>query len=149
MLQIYHMHTCYKQSERTPHPELGAMVAKFLGSPDSDLPSFVRMGPTGNAGAGYLGPQYEPFSVGRDGKLPYFTDAYASPEAEKRRTGLLDFMEQEFAKDHEARPFESHRTAKDRAYRLLRAKAVFDVSKDWPAARDRYGDTEFGRGCFL
>ena len=54
---IYHMHTCYKQSERTPHPEIGAMIAKYLGRPDADLPSFVRMGPCGNAGAGYLGPQ--------------------------------------------------------------------------------------------
>src|SRR6516164_1613462 len=38
---IYHMHTCYKMSERTPHPEIGAMVAKFLGQPEADLPSFV------------------------------------------------------------------------------------------------------------
>ncbi len=53
---IYHMHTCYKMSERTPHPEIGAVVAKYLGKPEADLPSFVRMGPTGNAGAGFLGP---------------------------------------------------------------------------------------------
>src|SRR5215216_3688791 len=46
---IYHMHTCYKQAERTPHPELGAMIAKYLGQDDADVPSFVRMGPTGNA----------------------------------------------------------------------------------------------------
>lgn len=39
---IYHMHTCYKQSERMPHPEIGAMIAKYLGNPDSDLPSFTR-----------------------------------------------------------------------------------------------------------
>src|SRR5437773_7238372 len=50
---IYHMHTCYKMAERTPHPELGAMIAKFLGSTDADLPSFVRTNSTGNAGAGY------------------------------------------------------------------------------------------------
>jgi hypothetical protein len=48
---IYHMHTCYRQSERVPHPELGAMVAKFLGNPESELPSFVRIGSTGNAGS--------------------------------------------------------------------------------------------------
>src|SRR5436305_8100801 len=30
---IYHMHTCYKQSERMPHPEIGAMIAKYLGNP--------------------------------------------------------------------------------------------------------------------
>ncbi len=72
---IYHMHTCYRMSERMPHPEIGAMIARYLGRPDADLPSFVRIGPCGNAGAGYLGPRYEPFSLDRDGRLPYFTDA--------------------------------------------------------------------------
>src|SRR6476660_3995914 len=37
---IYHMHTCYRQSERVPHPEIGAMVARYLGRPEDDLPSF-------------------------------------------------------------------------------------------------------------
>src|SRR5262245_50320444 len=79
---IYHMHTGYKQSERVPHAEIGAMIAKYCGNPDSDLPSFIRMGPTGNAGSGYLGPTYQPFSIGRDGRLPYFTDSYLGPEAD-------------------------------------------------------------------
>src|SRR6185437_5104763 len=35
---IYHMHTCYKMSERTPHPEMGAMIANYLGQQDADLP---------------------------------------------------------------------------------------------------------------
>jgi hypothetical protein len=146
---IYHMHTGYKMSERVPHPELGAMVARYLGQAAADLPSFVRMGPTGNAGAGYLGPKYEPFSLGRDNRLPAFTQPYLTPEAERRRGDLLRFMEQEFARGHQADPFESHRLAKERAWRLLRAKRVFDIGKDWPKYRDRYGDTDFGRGCLL
>src|SRR3954453_3457871 len=77
---IYHMHTCYRMQERVPHPEIGAVIAKYLGSPDADLPSFVRMGSTGNAGAGYLGPQYEPFHIGRDGRLPTFSDPLAAPQ---------------------------------------------------------------------
>jgi hypothetical protein len=146
---IYHMHTCYKQSERTPHPELGAVVARFLGDPGADLPTFVRMGPTGNAGAGYLGPKYEPFSLDRNGRLPYFTNSYLTPEADRRRSDLLRAVEKEFAPDHPADPYESHRLAKERAYRLLRAKPVFDIAKDWEKAKDRYGDTEFGRGCLM
>jgi hypothetical protein len=146
---IYHMHTCYKQSERTPHPELGAVIAKFNGDPGTDLPTFIRMGPTGNAGAGYLGPAYEPFSLGRDGRMPSFTSPYKSPEAEERRADLFRLVEDEFASAHATEPFESHRTAKERAWRLLRAKGVFDTSKDWPKAKDRYGDTDFGRGCFM
>jgi hypothetical protein len=146
---IYHMHTCYKMAERTPHPEIGAMVARYLGPEDSDLPTFVRMGPVGNAGAGYLGPRYEPFSLGRAGELPYFTSPYVDEKAHQRRADLLRFMEGEFGREHRAEPFESHRLAKERSWRLLRAKGVFDVSKEWPRARDRYGDTAFGRGCFL
>lgn len=146
---IYHMHTCYKMAERTPHPELGAVIARFLGRPADDLPSFVRMGPAGNGGAGYLGPQYEPFSLDRSGRLPYFTEPLLPADAEKRRGDLLRFMEDEFAREHKAEPFASHRLAKERAWRLLRAKHVFDIRKDWPAQRERYGDTDFGRGCFL
>jgi hypothetical protein len=146
---IYHMHTCYKMSERTPHPEIGAVIAKFNGNPDADLPSFVRMGSTGNGGAGYLGPKYEPFGIDRTGRLPYFTSPYLSDENEKKRADLFRMVEDEFAMDHKAEPFDSHRTGKERAWRLLKAKGVFDVSKEWEKAKDRYGDTEIGRGCFM
>jgi uncharacterized protein DUF1501 len=146
---IYHMHTCYKMAERTPHPEIGAVIAKYLGPAGADLPSFVRMGPVGNAGAGYLGPHYEPFSLDRDGRLPYFTTPYADAKADQRRGDLLRFMEEEFAREHKAAPFASHRLGKERAWRLLRAKSAFDIKKEWPKYRDRYGDTPFGRGCML
>jgi hypothetical protein len=146
---IYHMHTCYKQLERTPHPEIGAMIAKYLGQKDADLPSFVRMGPVGNAGSGYLGPNYEPFSIGRDGKLPTFTGSYLTPEAEERRNQLLVAMEEERKALDTAEIFDSHRIAKERAWRVLRAKSVFDISKEWPAHESLYGRTNFGRSCFL
>src|SRR6478672_10907820 len=82
---IYHMHTCYKMAERTPHPEIGAVVARYLGRPGDDLPSFVRMGPTSNGGSGYLGPQYEPFGLDHTGRLPYFTAPYVDAQADQRR----------------------------------------------------------------
>jgi hypothetical protein len=143
------MHTCYKMNERTPHPEIGAVIAKFNGNPDADLPSFVRMGSTGNGGAGYLGPAYEPFGIGRDGRLPSFTSPYLADADEQKRADLFRFVEDEFTSSHKATPYESHRTAKERAWRVLKAKGVFDTSKDWPKAKDRYGDTELGRGCFM
>ena len=54
-----------------------------------------------------------------------------------------------FAREHKAEPFESHRLAKEKSWRLLRAKSAFDISKEWPKYQDRYGDTDFGRGCLL
>ncbi|MBI1916867.1 MAG: DUF1501 domain-containing protein [Planctomycetes bacterium] len=146
---IYHMHTCYKMSERTPHPEIGAVIAKYLGQPEANLPSFVRMGSTGNGGSGYLGPQYEPFGLDHTGRLPYFTAPYVDAQADQRRADLLRFLEDVYAREHKAVPFASHRLAKEKAWRLLRAKATFDISKEWPKYRDRYGDSDFGRGCLL
>jgi hypothetical protein len=146
---IYHMHTCYKQSERMPHPELGAMIAKYLGNPDADLPSFVRMGSVGNAGAGYLGPRYEPFHIGRDGRLPSFADPLSAPAVQTRRTDLLNFMEQQHSQEHRAEAYESHRQAEQRALRLMRARQVFNIQSEWPRAQERYGNTDFGRSCFM
>src|SRR5262249_3727558 len=119
---IYHMHTCYRQSERVPHPEIGAMIAKYLGQPDADLPSFVRMGSTGNGGSGSVGRRYEPFHIGRDGRLPTFTSPYLSDAAAQRRGDLLRFMEDEFSQAHRADPFQSHRMSEERSWRLLRAR---------------------------
>src|SRR5436305_482127 len=86
----------------------------------------------GMAGAGYLGPKYEPFHLDRTGRLPYFTSGLTSEETQKRRGNLLEFMEEEFGQERKAEPFESHRLAKQRSWRLLRAKDAFDVSKEWP-----------------
>ena len=146
---IYHMHTCYKQNERMPHPEIGAMIAKYLGNPDADLPSFVRMGSTGNAGAGYLGPRYEPFHIGRDGRLPYFSDPTGNADSRERRTELLNFMESQHAQTHRAEAYESHRQAEQRALRLMRARQIFNIQDEWPRAQARYGNTDFGRSCFM
>lgn len=146
---IYHMHTCYKMSERVPHPEIGAVIARYNGDVGADLPTFVRTGSTGNSGAGYLGPSVEPFTVERSGRLGGFAGSNAAPESDQRKKDLFRFMETEFARNHTAEPFESHRLAKERAWRLLKAKEAFDITKEWPAAKERYGDTDFGRGCFM
>ncbi len=128
---IYHMHTCYKMSERTPHPEIGAMIAKYLGNPDADLPSFVRMGPAGNAGAGYLGPNYEPFSIDRDGRLPYFTSPYTTEAGRgtPRRPAAL----------HGAgvRPRSQGRAVREpsagqgEVVAAAPGQAAFDITKEW------------------
>jgi hypothetical protein len=125
------------------------MIAKYLGNPDADLPSFVRMGSVGNAGAGYLGPRFEPFHIGRDGRLPTFSDPTGTPAARERRSDLLNFMESQHAQEHRAEAYESHRQAEQRALRLMRARQVFNIQNEWPRAQERYGNTDFGRSCFM
>jgi hypothetical protein len=147
---IYLMHTGQTPLPTVSHPELGAMCAKYLGDPNSDLPNFIRMGSTGNAGAGFLGPQYQPFSISRDGRAGgYFFGNNLTPDVEQRRNDLLRFVEQDFAKERKAEPFEAHRMARERTWRVMSRRSVFDVEAEWTTAKARYGDTEFGKRCFM
>jgi hypothetical protein len=149
---IRSMHIGHKLEANINHPELGAIIAKFHGNPDADLPSCINLGGIGYGGAGgsgFLGPKYQPFAVSRDGRLPSFTSSYLNAESDQRRSELLRFMEGEFSQDHKADPFAAHRLAKEKAWRLLAAKGIFDSTQEWAKYRDLYGPTEFGRGCLM
>src|SRR6478672_2023025 len=54
------MHTGYKASANVRFPEMGAVVAKYHGTVGGDLPDFVKVSSNGDAGAGFLGPKYQP-----------------------------------------------------------------------------------------
>jgi len=148
----YLMHTGYTREAFVRHPEIGAMVAKYLGRENDDLPSFIQLGIGGgesspNAGAGFLGPNYLPFHVGRAGRLPENTSPYATTEADERRNNLLRFVDEEFGRGQGALALPAQRAAQERSRRLLQARSVFDVSSEWERQRDRYGDNDFGRNC--
>lgn len=149
----YAMHCGYKPEIGVNHPEIGAMISRYVPATNTDLPSFIQMVPGGqsgpNAGSGYLGPQYQPFRMGDGGKMPSFTGAYTKPDEEQKRADLLRFMHGEFAKDHKADPIEAHMNAKERAWRLLKAKDAFNIDAEWEKHKDLYGDSKFGRSCML
>src|SRR5947208_12279059 len=55
------LHTGQLPSDAVAYPALGSLLAKELGDPDQDLPSYVTVSPPplfGGIGAGFLGPQY-------------------------------------------------------------------------------------------
>src|SRR5436853_1888484 len=61
---IYLMHTGYRPSATIRYPEAGAIVAKYQGVEGADLPNFVKVFSQADAGAGFLGPKYQPFGIG-------------------------------------------------------------------------------------
>src|SRR5688572_2961014 len=82
---IYLMHTGYRPAATVRFPEIGAIVAKYQGRPGSDLPSFIKVSSVGDAGAGFLGPKYLPFSIGSEGGLPPFSTSNLDSQMEERR----------------------------------------------------------------
>ncbi len=145
----YQMHTGYIPAGSVKHPSLGSTITQQLGDPDSELPSFVSIGST--QGAGFLGTEYDPFSVANPGQLPSNVALTTSRERFGRRRRLLDRLETRFAETGAKPLVESHQAIYGKSTRLVLSPEVraFDISDEKPSLRSRYGDSRFGRGCLL
>jgi hypothetical protein len=143
------MHTGYRPAANVRFPEIGAIAAKYLGREQSDLPSFVKISSNGDAGAGYLGPKYQPLSLNHDGQLPTFAKNHMEPKKELRRHELRDFIEDLYAQEHRAETARMHREAYAAARRLQNALGVFKFEEEWPKFESLYGDSLIGKGLML
>lgn len=146
---IHLMHTGYGPSANVRYPEIGAICAKFLGREQPDLPNFIKISSNGDSGAGFLGPNYQPFGLDHDGRLPPFAASTLDPKVEERRNELRNFVEESFAVDRKVEVARMHQEAYESVRRLQKTLKVFDVEQEWQKNRDLYGDSKIGRGCML
>ena len=146
---IYLMHTGYRQEANVRFPEIGAIVARYQGRERSELPNFIKVSTVGNAGSGFLGPRYLPFSIGSEGGLPPFSGSSLDATVEQRRHEWRTFLEERFAAEHSVDVARMHREAYEAARRLNGVKNVFKIDDEWEKYRDLYGDSAFGRRCLL
>jgi hypothetical protein len=165
------MRTGYQPTGPIQYPTLGSLVAKELGAEDAPLPNFVSIGPyrffnVAAYGPGFLGPQYAPLIVA-DGNQFFQQQGRTYEQALKvqdidlpggvdrahadARIDLLDQMESDFLSDHPGVAPLSHKTAYDRAVKLMKTDAnrAFNLDEEPPALRDAYGRNLFGQGCLL
>lgn len=145
----YQMHTGYVPSGSVKHPSFASCVAKEIGNPDVDLPSFVSVGPT--TGAGFLGVDYEPFVVSAPGQMPQNVGTTVVESRYERRLGLLDQLEDEFATRGAETVVENHRLLYGKAAEMVLSPQTeaFDFAGEPAELVARYGDSQFGRGCLL
>jgi len=146
---IYLMHTGWSRAANTRFPEFGAIVAKYCGRHESDLPNFVKISSQGNAGAGFLGPRYQPFRLGRDGELPNFSTSPLKTDLESRRHELRSFAEDQFRGSHTANPVKMHREAYERARRLNNVRSTFQLDAEWKKYAHKYGNSKIGRRMMI
>jgi hypothetical protein len=146
---IYLMHTGYQPSANVRYPEVGAICAKYLGREKPDLPNFIKISSNGDAGAGFLGPNYQPFGLDHDGRLPPFAVSNLDPKVEERRNELRNFVEDSFTSERKVEVAQMHRESYEGVRRLQKTLKVFDVEQEWVKHRDLYGDSKFGKGCML
>jgi hypothetical protein len=166
------MRTGYAPTGPIQYPPIGALVSKELGQEDAALPNCVSIAPyrffsPGAFGSGFLGPKYAPLVVGDAGQFfggqPGFNYEQAlkvqdlDPPAEvdkahvDARIDLLQEMEREFVARHPGAAALSHKTAYDRAVKLMKTAAAkaFELGDEKASLRDAYGRNLFGQGCLL
>lgn len=145
----YQMHTGYVPTGSVKHPHFGSLVAQQLSDEEAELPSVVSIGRT--EGAGFLGVDYEPFLVDQPGQLPQNVRNLKSSDRFQRRMGLLNQLEQEFQDRGAGQAVENHRQLYGKASKLVLSPEVsaFDFANEPAEMRERYGNSQFGRGCLL
>ncbi len=151
--------TGHRPTPALEHPSLGSLVAREA-APGNVLPPYVaipsdRVGGQSNAArAGYLPGSYSAFNVGNDPGRVRDLDLPegVSFERSERRRDLLRRLDA-FSEQVEQSPATRNRDAfYEQAYRLLsspEAKGAFDLSRETPKTRERYGHGRVGAGCLL
>ncbi|MEA1951083.1 MAG: DUF1501 domain-containing protein [Planctomycetota bacterium] len=155
----YLMQTGHKAGGRVAYPSVGAVFALFK-SPEYKglIPPYVVL--TKAAGRfseeGFLGPKYKPFATGGDPNAARFevegvVARGISDDRQKARRELLDKMDTMGRAMANNPRLAAAGDAKKAAYELIlgSGKEVFDLSKEKPELRDRYGRHTFGQDCLM
>ena len=147
----YLMHTGYLPTATVKFPTLGSIVAKEIGEPASELPSFVRIGGRFGDSAGLLGVDYDPFVVQAAGSPPNNTGLTTTEPRYRRRLELLSRLEAEFANQGGRQEVGDHQKVYAQAAKMITSPrmATFDLAKEPQKVRDAYGSGPFGQGCLL
>ncbi|MBN2476515.1 MAG: DUF1501 domain-containing protein [Pirellulales bacterium] len=155
----YLMQTGHAPGERLAYPSVGAVFALFK-SPDYQglIPPYVVLTkPAGRfSEEGFLGPKFKPFATGGDPNAPRFevegvVARGITDQRQKARRQLLDKMDVMGAAMAASPQMTAAKEAKEAAYELIlgAGKDVFDLSKEKPELRDRYGRHTFGQDCLV
>jgi len=155
----HNMFTGYRPSPALQYPSMGSVVAHEFG-PRNNLPPyvFVPNQPNTYAGTGYLSSSFAGFSLGsdpaeqnfqvRDLQLPGGVDE----QRFGRRRSMLDAVNQHFVSREKADSLDAVDTFYQRAYSMLsseKAREAFDLNKEDPGLRDRYGRNQAGSRMLL
>lgn len=143
-LATYHLHTGYQnRGGAVAYPSLGAVVARELGKRDVALPNFVTIGrgPAEALTAGFLGPDHQPLAVNDPIRGVDFAEPAGTSERFARQLELLRGFDADFHGRYQSAAAETHRSATERAVRLMnsRQKQAFDLSNEPAAVREMYG----------
>lgn len=150
----YLMRTSYQMINSIRHPALGSWIVHAKGGISKDLPGYVLVG-NGNdhPGAGFLDPSLAPVPIAdpTKGLENVKRPGYLTERAFARRLALAEKIDRDFKARYPGPQLESYNQLYKDAVRLLGSVELqaFDIAKEKPELRARYGETRVGLGCLL
>jgi hypothetical protein len=155
----YLMQTGHAPGERLAYPSVGAVFALFKGPGYKGLipPYVVLTRPQGRfSEEGFLGPKYKPFATGSDPNAARFevegvVARGITDDRQKARRELLTKLNTMGSAMRASPQVAAAEDAKKAAYELIlgQGREVFDLSKEKPELRTRYGRHTFGQDCLV
>jgi len=155
----YMVQTGRMPGERQVFPSTGAVVSLFKGY-DAGYkglipPYVVLTEPQGRfSESGFLGQRYRPFATGGDpAATPFAVEGIVAPglteQRQRERRDFLASMNSLGRSLHGDASVTASAAARDQAYDLILGDAgrVFDLGRETPALRERYGKGSFGQSC--
>jgi hypothetical protein len=152
-------------AKRTDHPHYASVLARLRGMGAAMphhviIPDLVINGPARSPGllAGYLGANYDPFVLGANpGAANFHVEGMGLPaEVGRDRLGqrrqLLAQLDGQQRRIEKPENLQAMNDLQKRAFALLtspRTKKAFDLERESPRLRDRYGRNAFGQGTLL
>ncbi len=155
----YLMQTGHTPGERLAYPSVGAVFALFKSPGYKGLipPYVVLTRAQGRfSEEGFLGPKFKPFATGGDPNATRFevegvVAKSISDDRQKARRELLEKMNTLGSAMAGSPQVAAAEDAKKQAYELIlgAGREVFDLSKEKPELRARYGQHTFGQDCLV
>ncbi len=153
----YMVQTAHTPGERLAYPSVGAVFSYFNNEYYKGVipPYVVLTRPQGRfSEEGFLGPRYKPFATGGDPNSARFEvegiiSKNISDARQQARRDLLSKLNTMSRSLTNNAVLAAAGEAKQQAYDLIlgEGRKVFDLNKEKPALRDRYGRHTFGQDC--
>jgi hypothetical protein len=138
------------------YPDLGAVVAKEMGRPDSQVPDYVTFytqteGRSMAPGeAGFLGSRYAPMELTTNNQPDNIRRLDGISELDhQHRADLRDLLSTRFAQGRSSPALGSHREAYQRVRGLMASDKLFDVTQEPARIREQYGRSQFGEQTLI
>lgn len=156
--QMFTGHPVQELKLKPDHPDLFTIAHRCRADRSRTLPVYVGVSPIPYLGSAYLGPTYEPFVVAGDPNAPGFrvpgVGLRASEDIDRlsRRMELREQIDGSYGAYAGPLGMSAHDEFRDQAYSLLTgtdARRAFDLSREDPRLRDRYGRNTWGQRLLM